>query len=192
MVNEWIEKNYEDIMQWAKNACQQHKDWEDLAHYAIMSFLEHDKAEELVKLGHARWFLVRIMLNSSRGEKSEYYRLYRPKWQTINETESNIAIEDYDHDIDTLTEWIAGILEDMKHESPEQWYRATTFELCIKQDRLNFSKLARETGIPRTSISNAYYECIEYVKNRLYEYGHDFDLIGRILNDYIDDADQMV
>lgn len=187
MVNKWIADNYEQILQWAKNACQQHHDYEDLAHYSVMTFLEHPKAEELVRLGHARWFIVRIMLNSSRGEKSEYYRLYRPKWQTIHE-ENDTQVEEYDHDVDTLTEWIAGILEDMKHDSAEQWYRATTFELCIQQERLNFSKLARDTGIPRTSISNAYYECIEYVKQKLLEYGATFNDIGLIITDYADDA----
>jgi hypothetical protein len=189
MVNKWIEENYDDILQWAKNACQQNKDWEDLAHYAIMTFLEHHKAEELVMKGHARWFIVRILLNSSRGEKSEYYRLYRPKWQEIEEEHKQIESEEYDLDIDLLTEWVNGILEDMLHGDADQWYRSTIFTLCIQQDRLNFSKLARETGIPRTSIANAYYESIDYVKNKLLEYGTTYHNISRIIDDYFNAAD---
>jgi hypothetical protein len=191
MVNKWIDDNYSNILEWAQKAAQQHKDYEDLAHYAILTFIENPRAAELVESGGARWFIVRILLNSSRGKKSEYYRTYRPRTEEFTEAKE---IEDtpYDHDIDTLTEWIHGILEDMEHGDADQWYRAQIFQLCIKQDKLNFSKLARETGIPRTSIAQAYYECIDYVKNKLHEYGHDYNFIGRIISDYTLDADEMV
>jgi hypothetical protein len=77
----------------------------------------------------------------------------------------------------------------MLHGDADQWYRSTIFTLCIQQDRLNFSKLARETGIPRTSIANAYYESIDYVKNKLLEYGTTYHNISRIIDDYFNAAD---
>lgn len=176
--DQWINEQYENIQQWARNAAQGKQDWDDLAHYAIATFLEHPKANELVERGEARWFIVRILLNSSRGAKSEFYRLYRPKWDSLPDAYMNVQDEDYDKDIDLITETINGILDDLKHGDPDQWYMATVFELCIKQDRVNFSKIARETGIPRTSISNAYYQTIEYVKQKLQEYGYDINNLG--------------
>ena len=191
MLNNWLEENYDNIKQWAKNAAQQHDDYEDLAQYAILTFLENPKAEELVKAGQAQWFIVRILLNSSRGKKSEFYRTYRPKHQEFTQSLEQ-ADEDYDINIDILTEWVNGILDDLLHGDKEEWYRATIFKMCMEQSKPNFSEVSRNTGIPRTSVSNAYYECIEYVKNKLYEYGADYYDIGRLIDDYTGDADELV
>lgn len=176
----WINENYEHIQQWAKNASQGKPDWEDLAHYAITAFLEHPKADELAERGEARWFIVRILLNSSRGAKSEFYRLYRPKHDSLPDHTINTPDSQYDFNIDLLTETINGVLDDLRHGDAEEWFMATIFELCIKQPKLNFSKIARETGIPRTSISNAYYQTIDYVKQKLHDYGHSLDNPGFI------------
>lgn len=174
----WINENYQNILQWARNASQGKADYEDLAHYAITAFLEHPKADELAQRNEARWFIVRILLNSSRGAKSEFYRLYRPKHDSLPDHTIDTPDSSYDLGVDILTETIAGILEDLRHSDAEHWYMATIFELCVAQPKLNFSKIARETGIPRTSVSNAYYECIEYVKIKLLEYGHTIDNPG--------------
>ena len=168
----WINDNYQHIIQWAKNAAQGKPDYEDLAHYAITIFLEHDKANELAERGEARWFIVRILLNSSRGSKSEYYRLYRPKHDTLPDHTINTPDSSYDFGVDLLTETVNGVLDDLRHGDSNEWYMATIFELCIKQPKLNFSKIARETGIPRTSVASAYYDCIDYVRTKLEQYGH--------------------
>ena len=185
MVNQWLEANYNNLKEWAKNAAQQNGDWEDLLHYTILTILEHPKSAEIVKKGHMRWWAVRIMLNSSRGKKSEYYRLYRPQWQTIADVDIEDS-EEYDTDIDLVTEWIHGILEDMKMGDVEDWYRAQIFELCAEQERLNFSQLSREINIPRTSISNAYYEAIELIKQKLLKYGNDYPHVGNSIRGYLD------
>ena len=168
----WINDNYTNILAWAKNAAQGKPDYEDLAHYAITAFLEHPKSNELVERNEARWFIVRILLNSSRGSKSEYYRLYRPKWDSLIETHRDTPDSQYDFGVDLLTETVSGILDDLRHGDANEWYLATIFELCMAQPKLNFSKIARETNIPRTSIASAYYECIDHVRNKLKEYGY--------------------
>ena len=188
MINEWLEANYEDIKQWAKNAAQQHTDWEDLAQYAIITFLENPKAEELVRNNQAQWFIVRILLNSSRGRKSEYYRLYRPDYQEFT-MDLEQADEEYDRNIDLITEWVNGILDDLLHGDQEEWFRGTIFKLCMDQPKPNFSEIARNTGIPRTSVANAYYECVEYVKNKLLQYGATYDDIGSCIRDITGAAD---
>jgi DNA-directed RNA polymerase specialized sigma24 family protein len=189
MINKWITDNYSDIETWAKGIVQQHGDWEDLMHYSLLTLLEHPKADELAERGHLRWFLVRIMLNSSRGKKSDYYRTYRQESYRLTDAHTDIQDEAYDTDIDTVTEWIHGILEDMKHGDVDDWYRAQIFELCAEQDRINFSKLSRELQIPRTSISNAYYEAIEIIKQRLLTYANDYPHVGNSIRSYLSTID---
>jgi len=187
IINKWIEENYTNILQWAKNAAQKWDDNEDLAHYAISVFLEHEKAEELILKGHARFFIVRILLNSSRGKKSHYYRMYRQNWNELGDTGS-LTNEEYDNDIDKITEVIHGILEDLSLGDANEWYMATITQLCLNQDKLNFSKLSRETSIPRTSIANTYYETINYIKNKLNEYGNLDENLRNSLISYLSNA----
>jgi hypothetical protein len=187
-VNDWITQNYQNILQWAKNAAQQHDDYEDLAHYAITTFLEHEKAQQLVYNDEARWFIVRILLNSSRGTKSEYYRIYRPQHDTTAEFKQ-IADNEYNMHLDFLTEHVYGILEDMIHGDAELWFMGTLTTLCLQQDKINFSKLARETGIPRTTISDTYKKTLEYIKNKLHTYGNNNTDLRNSINDYFGTTD---
>ena len=57
----------------------------------------------------------------------------------------------------------------MKKGDVEVWYRATLFELYLKEN--NYSEISRQTGIPRTSISVAVTEAIEYIKEELIKSG---------------------
>ena len=47
-VEDWIEQNYLDILQWSKQICMNHHGYIDLAHDIIIAFQEHEKAQELV------------------------------------------------------------------------------------------------------------------------------------------------
>ena len=187
-VNQWLSDNYDNILQWAKNAAQQHNDHEDLAHYAIETFIQHDKAQQLVDTNQARWFIVRILLNSSRGKKSEYYRIYRPQ-HTSSDEFKQIQDSEYNVNLDTLTEHVYGILEDMLHGDNELWFMGSLTKLCLEQDKLNFSKLARETGIPRTTISDTYKKTIEYIKDKLNQYGNNNTYLRNSIDSYFGTID---
>ena len=72
-------------------------------------------------------------------------------------------------DTDLKIESIQGILEDMESDTTEQWFRAKLFKMWL--DQPNYSELERKTKIPRTSISQAVNECINYIKTRInYDY----------------------
>jgi len=73
------------------------------------------------------------------------------------------ATELYDYELDITIESIQGILEDMKADCIELWFRAVLFEMYVKEP--NYSELARQTGIPRTSISKAVEEAKAYIKH---------------------------
>lgn len=173
-VNQWVTTNYTMICTTAQNVNQGKGDHLDLAHYTIEQFLTHAKAQELVDKGHAKWFIVRILSTSARSKTSGYWREYRGS-DTLELRDSHIALDEpYDKDRDTILEWIAGMLEDLKHGDVTDWYRATILEMCLKQQKLNFSLISRETGIPRTSVANAYAEGLEWIKQKIEQYGTNY------------------
>jgi len=204
-VNDWISNNYENIVQWSKNASYNHYNHLDLAHDIIEAFVQHEKAAELVAKGDARFFITRMLLNQARSNTSPFNKNYRNKndrsvegkteWASqklenievymdssvmdtsktayLNKILQNQNVqEDYDIDVDFKIEAIEGICEDLKLDSIEGYYCITIFEQIINQPKMNFSKLANETNIPRTSISKAYYRAIEMIQKRIQEYGH--------------------
>jgi hypothetical protein len=174
-VNKWIEENYENILQWSKQLCYNHEAYMDLAHDMIDKFMCHEKAEGLVERGEARWFMTVMLKNQARSGSSPFDRNYRIR--TEEPTDSlDSPNEEYNIDIDYKIESIQGVIEDLKAESIEGYYACTIFEQVLTQPKMNFSKLSKETGIPRTSISNAVEESKEYIRKQLKERGIDYDI----------------
>jgi hypothetical protein len=79
--------------------------------------------------------------------------------------ENKADVNIYDVQEDYVIEAIQGVLEDMKADGINLWYRATLFEMHIKTP--NYSEISRNTGIPRTSISQAVEEARTYIQTRL-------------------------
>jgi len=91
--------------------------------------------------------------------------VYRQKGRVHSLTPSHDNRQDdseYDYDQDIATEAIMGVLEDMKADTIELWFRATLFEMYLVVP--NYSELARQTKIPRTSISKAIEEARDYIQ----------------------------
>jgi DNA-directed RNA polymerase specialized sigma24 family protein len=152
----------------AKKICRSHIESEEVAHFAISEFIEHERGQELVDTNRAMNFLSGIIHRSFHSSTSKYHTIYRQKGRMheLPQSYDNIQSDDeYDWDQDIATEAIQGVLEDMKSDSIELWFRAALFEMYIKEP--NFSELARQTKIPRTSISKAVEEAREYIKQTL-------------------------
>ena len=82
--------------------------------------------------------------------------------------------EEPEGDIEDRVMDLEDALEDLKAESIEGYYACTIFEQVLTQPKMNFSKLSKETGIPRTSISQAYYQAIEMIKKRINTNGNTY------------------
>lgn len=152
----------------AKKICKGSQEAEDVAHFAITEFMEHERGQELIDAGKAMNFLSGIMWRSFNSSTSQYHTLYRQKGRMHSLTPSADNRQDdniYDIQQDIATEAIQGVLEDMRGDGIELWYRATLLEMYI--DTPNYSELSRATKIPRTSISKAIEEAIEYVQLQL-------------------------
>ena len=70
-----------------------------------------------------------------------------------------------------MIELILEILDEMDKTRERLWYMSRLFRMWLETP--NFSKLSRDTGIPRTSIAKAVEECIEYIKQQLKLKGYD-------------------
>ena len=192
-MHSWIENNYDNIVQWAKNISKNDPLADELAHYCIEKFLTHKRYEEIIdkdaadpNFGHCRGFILAIMRNSWIGKKSEFSRIHKAHRADIGHRKRNISdtkfnnlleerdLEDYDLEKDYVIEAIEGILEEMSIDHKKLWYNAKLFQMYLVTP--NFSAISRDTGIPRTSISNAVEEARQYIKEELKLRGIDYEI----------------
>ena len=175
-MNQFLTDNYDEIVTMSSKICKGSSEHLDVAHFAIESFMQHERGQELVDAGRAMNFLSGIIHRSFHSSTSQYHTLYRQKGRVhgFNEyTQLEMPDIEYDHDKDIVIEGIQGIIEDMKADSIELWFRATLLEMYINTP--NYSELARATKIPRTSISKAVDEAREYIQKRLQNSNIDYD-----------------
>ena len=151
----------------AQKICKGSKEYEDVAHFAIESFMQHERGQELIDAGRAMNFLSGIMWRSFNSSTSEYHALYRQKDRVgaLEPKHLNQPDTEYDPDMDIAIGTIQGIIEDMEADRTDLWYRATLLQMYIHTP--NYSELARKTGIPRNSISHAVEEAKQYIHEQL-------------------------
>ena len=152
----------------SKRICKGNSQYEEVAHYVISEFLENPKAEGLVSRGEAMFYLSGAIWRSFNSSTSPYHTIYRQKGRVHGMTPKDLNIQDdnlYDYERDSVIEEIQGILVDMEVESIESWYRATIFKMYLQTG--NYSEIARNTQIPRTSVSHAVEEAKNYIRETL-------------------------
>jgi hypothetical protein len=169
--NEWVVENLSDIKKWATGITRKHRLTKELISYAIEAFLLREDTNEITNSGGARFFIVRIMLNSWRSGGSEFWRLYRREDQNqeinaeITEWEPS---PEYDPEPDIQFDRATQVLTELKgSKNPYLVYIALIFEQYVQIP--NYSKLANITGIPRTSIAHAVKECRQIIIDNLDE-----------------------
>ena len=167
-MNTFISTHYEKIMLMAKKICKGSSEYEDVGHFAIESFMTHERGQELVDTNRGMNFISGIIWRSFNSSTSEYHRIYRQKnrMHPITSEEQIESIDTtYDVELDYFIGCIQGILEDMASDKTELWYRAQLFNMYLETP--NYSILSKRTGIPRNSISHAVKEAITYIKAQL-------------------------
>ena len=180
----------------AKRICKGSRESEDVAHYCILAFAEHERAKELIERNEAMKFLSGMIHRSFHSSTSPYHKLYRQsgrvhelydhtinkqsdgafnvdrKWHKKLADYQNVWYthnDEYDIETDLKIEAIQGLIEEMEAEGVDQWFRATLFKMWLEEP--NYSELSRVTHIPRTSISQAVKECREYIQQTLKQRG---------------------
>lgn len=175
MINKFLTDNYEQIITMAKKICKSHPESEEVAHYVMSEFIEHKNAKALIERNEAMKFLSGMIHRSFYSSTSRYHTIYRQKGRVFGLPENFDHSDDSEYDVDTdmVLEAIEGILEDMQADNIETWYRSTLFRMWLKEP--NYSEIYRQTGIPRTSISQGVEECKQYIRNTLKLRGIDYD-----------------
>ena len=159
----------------SKKICKSNAEYEDVGHYAIETFMKHERADELIQSGRAMQFISGIIWRSFNSSTSEYHALYRQKGRmhTLDTTHLEEPDDEYDYAQDRVVSAIQGIIEDMQADRIDLWFRAKLFEMWCEEP--NYSELARRTQIPRNSISHAVEEARQYIKQQLKLQNIDYD-----------------
>ena len=177
MINEFITERYADIMLMSKKICRSNPQWEEVGHYCLEKFMLHERAEELISTNRAMRFISGIIHRSFHSSTSQYHTDIREKNRTHGLSSKQYLESDnidYNYGQDNAVESIQTILEEMISQSNEQWFRSVLFQMWVNNP--NYSKLSRETGFPRTSISRSIKEAREYIKQELINKNIDYEL----------------
>ena len=176
-MNNFLVENYKEIQLMAKKICKSDPEWEEVASYSIEKFMFHERAQEFVDEGVAMKFLSGIMHRSFYSSTSSYHYEIRQKGVMHGihpEAENLLDNINYNKQQDDVTACIALIMEEMVTTSKETWFAVVLFQMWIENP--NFSKISRETGVPRTSVSRAITEAKKHIQTELKKRGHnDFE-----------------
>lgn len=175
-MNKFFEDNYNEIILMSKKICRGSHESEDVAHFAISEFLEHERAEELILAGKGMNFISGIIWRSFNSSTSAYHTVYRQKGRvhSLSPNWDEGTTEEYNTEKDMAILAIEGILEDMGADKEHLWYLAQLFRMWIETP--NFSELSRRTEIPRTSISQSVEDAKDYIRQQLKIQGINYEL----------------
>jgi len=174
--NEFIDKNYTEIIKMSHRICKGHIESEEVAHYVISQFLEKKNIQELLNRNEGMLFLSGMIHRNFHSSTSPYHTVYRQKGRvhpTNDQSYYEDIEDDYDYTGDLVISQIERIIQLMKKNKVKLWYNAVLFEMYIAEG--NYSEISRQTGIPRTSVSHAVEEAKTYIQEQLKKSGINYE-----------------
>ena len=155
--NEYLSKDYKALVEASNKISGNNKLATDLLHYAIEEMSYKKNLQDIVDSGGARFYCIRIMMTQWRSGTGPFYKSYVKPGGTVDITNIDLQErEDNPLDIDRVNDILSQL----------PWYDATLFRLFSKGS-YNFSTLAKETGIPRTSIGLTINRVRRHIKKHL-------------------------
>lgn len=154
--NQYLSHDYQALDQAAKKITGNNELSSDLLHYAIEEMSYKDNLQAIIDSGGARFYLVRIMMTQWRSQTGPFYKQFIKQEQEIDIIENKSPEEDKILDINRV--------EKILNELP--WYDRELFRLYAEGEH-NYSSLAKETGIPRTSIGLTINRVRKHIKKNL-------------------------
>ena len=162
-IESWCNTNYKSLLQAAKNISHNSDLSEELLHYALEALLTKPNVQEIIDSGGANFWVIRTMMNSFRSTTSAFFKLYRGTFEQISldtYLEENDIAEEQVENIEELANKIKKELDKL------YWYDRQLFELYAHSEH-SISSLARETKIPRTSISLTVNRVRNHIKQKI-------------------------
>ena len=153
--DQYITENYENIKLWLRNVTQGNKQhlYEDLIHEVIMIFIQHDRAQDAVDTGTARFFLTRIALNQWRSTTSPFHYQYRDSYLDYPDYwADNIEDEgEYDTTEDIMMDLVTDSLDTLYQGTSGERYEAIMIIMYYTMGA-NYSAVGRHLNIPHTTV----------------------------------------
>ena len=153
--NQYLTNDYNELIKASHKITGNNDLALDLLHYAIIEMSNKSNIQDIVDSGGARFYCVCIMSTQWRSKTGPFYKSF---------VKSNVTIEDKDWvsqdepEIDVVR--ITALLNELN------WYDRQLFMLYTDGCH-SYSSLARETGIPRTSIGLTINRIKKYIKKNL-------------------------
>ena len=142
---QFINQHYKDLQDAAKKISGNDSLWEELLAYTLDEFLHKKDLQNILDSGGGRWFCIKILMNSWKSTTSPFFHTYRKQ----NSPLEGVVIADDDEGEFKIQELYAKAMSEL---DKLPWYDKLLFKTFVDGD-YTISSLARETGIPRTSIS---------------------------------------
>lgn len=159
LADDFVKEHYFPLKEAAEKICENDPLSEELLHYTLDVFLAKKDVDNIIESGGARFYCVRIMLNSWKSVTSPFYYTYRKMGLSETSVENISIPEQVDEELE-----IADRIKDELEKLP--WYDRMLFKTFVDENH-TISSLSRATGIPRTSISLSINRIRKHIKKNL-------------------------
>ena len=153
--NQFLEHDYQALVDAAHKITGNSDISFDLLHYAIEEMSLKKNLQDIIDSGGARFYCVRIMMTQHRSQTGPFYKQFVKQNEQL-EFHDKAETEEEHLDIKKVNT----LLDELN------WYDRELFKLFAAGEH-TYSSLARETQIPRTSISLTINRVRRYLKKNI-------------------------
>jgi len=161
-LNTYINKNFDNLFQAAKNITKGHDLTDDLFQHCIEVLLT-DKNEEKIQLlidkNQLQYYFVSILIRNYHSSTSRFHYQYRKGSDLKADNDVyNIQVPDegFDYDKEAKITFIEGELDEL------EWYDRQMVKLYFEEG-MSYQKISEFTNIPKTSC----YNTVTQIKNKI-------------------------
>lgn len=109
--------------------------------FLALSELDEERLVNMHREGWLKWYVVRMMLNMIKSDRSTFYNRFRRGFDEIGDVAERIPDEATEGGQESITGHLSGL----------HWYERKLIEIYSENGR-NVAKISRETGIPYRSL----------------------------------------